>query len=184
MKQSILKFTMVEFLVAMVLVVFMMAFLMNAFSSAERLASTGHAEMTIVERSDMALTLIGSDLNGLTVTNSPRTQTSFEYTSQNCKFTTRLPLSSNPVTRHLVEYNYSGNSINRSVDGGTAEVLLDEVEDFSIEFFDDTSTAFLVSSPITVRPNYCRIRIRVSKPSSVPDTEDIERTFERRIDFQ
>ena len=97
-------FSMVELLVGMAVLTIMMAFLIKAFTSAEKLSSSANRSMNLFERSNMVLDFISTDIRQMTVSNLPRSQVPYKYeydsdgNLESCSFYARLPFSQDEVT--------------------------------------------------------------------------------------
>ena len=175
-------FSMIELLVGIVVLSIMMAFLINAFTTAERIASTGNKSMSIFEKSTMALDFMSNDLSQLTVNKSPKTKLAFTYTTSSCSFTCRLPFSSTPVDRKRISYDFSSESLTRQIDSATAEELLKDLENFKIVFYDASGTAYATATDIYDYPSYCELTLKLKKLDS--GNENTQRTFTRRVYFE
>lgn len=176
-------FSMIELLVGMAVLSIMMTFLISAFTSAEKIASSGTSSMSTFERSNMALDFIANDISQLSVNDSPKTKLSFTYNSSSCSFTCRLPFSSSPVDRKKISYRFSAESLTRQIDGATPEELLNEVEKFTISFYDSSNTAYPVDTDTYTYPSYCELKLNLKRDEST-GAENHQRTFTRRIYFE
>ena len=107
------KFSMIEILVGIVVLSIMMAFLINAFTTAERIASTGNKSMAIFERSSMTLDFMAGDISQLAVNDAPRLKVPFQYNSSSLEFVCRLPFTSTPTDRQKLKYTYASNTLSR-----------------------------------------------------------------------
>ena len=186
-------FSMIEILVGIVVLTIMMAFLINAFTTAERVASTGSKSMNLFEKSNMTLDFMASDVRQLIVSAAPRTSVSFTYgnvtagDSTSLAFTGRPFFSETPGLTQAVNYSYdkATGELSRSINGAASEVLINKISFFSVEFYDENDSSFhdILTGPFTSLPNYCRITLKLSDENSA-GTESLERAFVRRIYFE
>ena len=192
-------FSMIELLVGIVVLTIMMAFLINAFTTAERIASTGNKSMTVFEKSNMALDFMAGDIRQLIVNASPRTPLSFTYDnvtagdSTACSFTAREVFTDTPGITYTVTYRYDQGTgeLFRAAKGGSEELVIDNIEFFTLEFYNENGTplhnidAAYSSSAYAFNffPNYCHISIKLQQDST-SGSENVQRSFMRRIYFE
>ena len=193
-------FSMIELLVGIVVLTIMMAFLINAFTTAERVASTGRKSMNIFEKSNMTLDFMASDIRQLVVSASPRTPMTFTYTdvtnagdSCDVEFVSRQVFTNTPGLRQTIKYSYdkTNATLSRVLDAGTAETIISNIDFFSIEYYNandiklhDADASYSGSSyAFNFFPNYCQITIKLAKDASSA-SENVQRSFERRIYFE
>ena len=192
-------FSMIELLVGMAVLAIMMTFLINAFTSAEELASSGNKSMTIFERSNMSLDFMAADLRQLVVNDNPRTELGFTYgdvapgESTFVEFTGRQFFTATPGLRQLLRYDYNKatGTLSRSVDGGTVETLMEGISSFTLEYYDekdvalhDVDASYSGSNfSFSFIPNYCQVTITLDH-GAASGSELTQRTFMRRVYFQ
>ena len=192
-------FSMIELLVGMAVLAIMMTFLINAFSSAEQIASSGRRSMDTFEKSNMTLDFMAGDLNQLSVNDAPRLKVPFQHTNSSIEFICRLPFDSNPTDRQKLKYSYSSNVLSRErstlekdINGEPkfpevwvsqgVEILLSDIKSFKLECFDSQNTLLGQGVPLYTYPGYIELELTLNNPQD--SNEVSERTFTRRIYFE
>ena len=186
-----LKFSMIEILVGIVVLTIMMAFLINAFTTAERIASTGQKGMDVFEKSNMALDFMSGEISQLTVNDSPRTQVAVQYGETYIRLIAKLPFTADPFRLHRITYFFNAGELGRTVElwdetnhvweTPTTATLMKDIEVFKFELVDEDGT-MPVNTAIVTFPNYCEITFKLNNPES--SQEKIQRMFTRRIFFK
>ena len=184
-------FSMIEILVGIVVLTIMMAFLINAFTTAERIASTGSKGMTVFEKSSMALDFVSGEIRQLSC--SSKNKLDYVYTPTSIDFKARLPFSSTPTALQRIVYTYSSETLTRQLftyDPATLdwttpvttdpEVLMTDIAEFNLEMHDANGVA--MPSTSTDYPSYTQIEFKLKELNN--GKENIQRAFSRRIDFQ
>ena len=203
---------MVELLVSTVVFLIMMTFLTKAFTSADKLVNSGINNMDTFEKSNLALDYLSVDLRQIVVNDLKRAPISFSYTDVAnegddlaIQFQARVTYhdASLPVAQQkhpgerasiVLTYNKNDGTIKRNKDGLGDELLLNDIELFSVIFYskDNVPLHDIVvegSQPykgsatnFTFLPNHCKLTLTLNKQGSRPS--DFRRPFVRRIYFK
>ena len=190
-------FSMIEILVGIVVLTIMMAFLINAFTTAEKIASTGNKSMDVFEKTSMALDFMSGELSHTLVNNSPRTTITMEHSSNSITFVCRLPFAAEALLRHKIVYTYDSTDgvLRRKVAQwdstatppafgayGTDEDIMKNIETFSIACYESDDTE-RTQSPNThdTYPSYIEIKMKLQNPNT--SSENVQRSFTRRVFF-